>query len=87
MNTWIVGNHPIGYRGLKYAQPTVDLTSKKSTLGEKSFFMKARIMAGQADLEGNKFGLRDFKWLAREEVEEKVGRHYWNCVRGMLPSR
>jgi large subunit ribosomal protein L46 len=98
MNAWIVGNHPVGHRILDY---TLGRDSKKDggnqaeekglaktrTLGEKVFFMKARIMAGQADLAQNQFGLKDYKWLVREELETQVERSYWHSIKNMLPAR
>jgi large subunit ribosomal protein L46 len=87
MNTWVVGNHPVGHRVLQYKEPETDEKSGRSNLGEKLFFMKARIMAGQASLKDNKFGLKDFKWLAREELEQQVDRSYWHSIKNMLPVR
>jgi len=96
MNTWVVGNHPVGHLVLDHSlqQDSKDkkdgekqLAKPTQTLGEKVFFMKARIMAGQANLQQNAFGLKDFKWLVREEVEQQVSRSYWNSIKNMLPSR
>lgn len=78
MNTWIVGHAPIGHQVLS---PT------PNGPGSKIFFMKGRIMAGQANLEGNAFGLQDFKWLTREEVRKHVGNRYFSDVKNMLADR
>ncbi|RFU23963.1 hypothetical protein B7463_g12372, partial [Scytalidium lignicola] len=67
MNTWIVGHAPIGHHFIKpYVNPD---TKAIERVGDKIFFMKGRIMAGQADLKGNLFGLADFKWLTKRELE------------------
>lgn len=99
MNTWIVGNHPIGhFIGAPFknpitakvkANPLVSTSHdfEQEEYGEKVFFMKGRIMAGQADLSNNEYGDNDFQWLSKEEVEEKVGRNYWRAVSGMLTAR
>lgn len=102
MNTWVVGNHPVGHfdfdypksilRTLRHHQqadnPEVRLpTYKQEEFGEKVFFMKTRIMAGQANLAKNIFGDQDFQWLARGEIEEKVTPKYWSAVRNMLVER
>lgn len=92
MNTWVVGNAPVGHYNKIYKTPQVistdDSENSLERLGEKTFFMKVRIMAGQADLKKNAFGLKDFKWLAKEEVEREVGAgKYWNAVRNMLAER
>lgn len=55
--------------------------------GEKVFFMKARIMAGQADLSKNEYGDQEFKWLAKEEVQDVVTQAYWSSVKNMLTER
>ncbi|KAF8545153.1 39S mitochondrial ribosomal protein L46-domain-containing protein, partial [Trichophaea hybrida] len=83
MNTWFVGNVPIGHYIYNYGR---DYTVDSEKIGKKVFFMKARIMAGQADLNGNKLGLEDFLWLTKEEVEEVAGRAYFKAVRHMLVS-
>lgn len=105
MNTWIVGNHPVGHYQYDYQNPSVRTLThhevapeeaasvpavQKTTqleLGEKVFFMKVRIMAGQADLSKNLFGLQEFKWLSKGEIEGVVTRKYWSDVKGMLMDR
>lgn len=44
-------------------------------------------MAGQANLEKNSLGLKDFKWLSKDEIEKTVLDRYWAGVRNMLPER
>lgn len=56
-------------------------------LGEKVFFMKARIMAGQAKVEGAALGYTDFKWLAKDEIEQSVEEAYWSAIKNMLVER
>lgn len=105
MNTWVVGNHPIGHHAQSYASPILSkLTAnalvptssaarngeegaEREEYGEKAFFMKARIMAGQADLGANAYGDSEFRWLAKEEVQKVVTREYWHSVRNMLAER
>lgn len=104
MNTWVVGNHPVGYyeytfpeahahgRGVvnKIARNPLVSTSEeleREELGEKVFFMKGRIMAGQVDLTKNEYGDQDYSWLAMEEIQGLVGRKYWSSVKGMLTER
>lgn len=87
MNTWVVGNAPIGHYSFSFPTRRSDLQNNVEELGEKVFFMKARIMAGQANLTNNKFGLSDFKWLAKEEIESAVTPRYWNAIRNMLAER
>ncbi|GIZ45151.1 hypothetical protein CKM354_000833200 [Cercospora kikuchii] len=99
MNTWVVGNHPIGYHDQMFKSPqkatilanklvtTSRQPFERKEYGLKAFFMKARIMAGQADLTNNAYGDQDFLWLTREEIEKVVDVAYWRSIRGMLPAR
>ena len=87
MNTWVVGNIPIGHQIYNYAQGIVNEKSGSVLRGEKIFFMKARILAGQANLEDNKFELEDFQWLAKEEIQKAFNPRNWNAVKNVLPER
>lgn len=100
MNTWVVGNHPVGHFHFNFPSPQHRTITHPATaaepqprqeevqdFGEKVFFMKTRIMAGQADLSKTAFGLSDFQWLAKEEVEKTVTPKYWSSVRNMLAER
>ena len=87
MNTWVVGNIPIGHQIYNYAQGIVDKKRGLVLRGEKIFFMKARILAGQANLEDNKFELEDFQWLAKEEIQKAFNPRNWNAVKNVLPER
>lgn len=85
MNTWVVGRVPIGH--YVHNPRTNPEDKSKSTSGIKTFFLKARIMAGQANLTDNKLGLDDFKWLTREEVSKHVGNRYWSSIKNFLHER
>lgn len=91
MNTWFVASHPIGHLVESAAQEnnTKSTESSENTgsteiEAEKTFFMKARIFAGQADLNDNSYGVEEFKWLSKEEVEKHVTPEYWASVKNML---
>jgi large subunit ribosomal protein L46 len=86
MNTWVVGGAPVGYLEFNHKEPVV-VSKDVRQVGAKTFFMRARIMAGQANLEQNQLGLSDFKWLAKEEIEKRVSSRYWAHIRNMLPDR
>ncbi|KAL2137175.1 hypothetical protein VTI74DRAFT_7722 [Chaetomium olivicolor] len=85
MNTWIVGRVPVAHHVVKplFGEDGTSVASR----GEKVFFLKGRIMAGQADLAGNKHGLTDFKWLTKEELKETLEPKYYQSVRGMMELR
>ena len=85
MNTWVVGNAPIGHYQYDLLPQLREQTQNPNELGFKTFFMKARIMAGQANLTGT--DLVDFKWLAKEEVQKAVETRYWRAIRNMLAER
>jgi large subunit ribosomal protein L46 len=84
MNTWIVGRVPIAHVA-KLPVHAADGTVQ--TRGQKTFFLRGRIMAGQADLKGNTLGYTDFKWLTREELEKELSPEYFRGVRNMMSDR
>lgn len=86
MNTWLVGHVPIGHFQHTYASPKTTPAGLHEQ-GTKTFFLKARIMAGQANLKDNKLGLQDFKWLHKGELEQAVDAEYWRQVKNMLSER
>ncbi len=86
MNTWLVGHVPIGHYQRQYASPSTTSTGL-SEQGSKTFFLKARIMAGQANLKDGKLGLQDFKWLHKDELEKAVDGDYWRQIKNMLAER
>jgi large subunit ribosomal protein L46 len=88
MNTWIVGNQPIGHWKRSYAEDQIQTNSKGHRVtGEMTFFMKGRIMAGQANIENNTSGATDFRWLTKDEVKPLVTRGYWSAIQDILPER
>lgn len=87
MNTWVVGNAPIGHYTFQYPKLLTNAATKVQELGEKIFFMKARIMAGQADLSKNAYGDSEYKWLSKSEIEKVVSPKYWSSIKNMLAER
>lgn len=87
MNTWMVGYHPVGHHVHNLPKARVDQATGTKLLGEKTFFIRCRIMAGQADLVNNEQNLKDFKWVSKEEVAQHVLPQYFNYVKNMLPDR
>ncbi len=83
MNTWVVGHTPVGHAVQSHATSSTE-SQQEEPLGRKTFFMKARIMAGKPELSGNQHGFQDHRWLARNEIEPIVGPDYWKAVRNML---
>ncbi len=84
MNTWIVGRLPVAHM---VTHPEFNEDSSLKQRGRKVFYLKGRIMAGQADLKGNKMGYEDFNWLSKEELEEKLEPTYFRSVRNMMADR
>ena len=103
MNTWFVANHPVGhYIFNRNTQPmntnnkdqsSTSITSDKEEhssdldLGQKTFFIKSRILAGQADINSNTLDILDYQWLSKDEIEKVVSPQYWRQVRNMLAER
>jgi large subunit ribosomal protein L46 len=86
MNTWVVGNVPIGHYQHNYCK-ALKTDAGLDEIGLKTFFMKVRIMAGQANLKENQLGLKDFKWLAKDEIKKEVEENYWRSIKNMLAER
>ena len=85
MNTWVLGNAPVGHY-VAESPKAKDSGSESTEVVEKTFYMKARIMAGQPLLEGNALGLADYKWLSKDELEKQLHPRYWKAVKNMLAS-
>ncbi|KAI0166649.1 39S mitochondrial ribosomal protein L46-domain-containing protein [Xylariaceae sp. FL1272] len=84
MNTWMVGRVPVAH---VVKQPVFSEDTTMAQRGQKTFFLKGRIMAGQADLKNNTMGLRDFNWLTKEELKTKFDSDYMHAVRNMMADR
>ncbi|KAI9801087.1 MAG: 54S ribosomal protein L17 mitochondrial [Piccolia ochrophora] len=87
MNTWVIGNAPIGHYKFNYPKPRLIAEKAAQEFGEITFYMKARIMTGQPNLQENRLGLVDFKWLSKDEVRGAVTVQYWAAVKNMLADR
>ncbi|KAJ8661211.1 hypothetical protein O0I10_002960 [Lichtheimia ornata] len=74
MDVWFVGRQPISH--FKQAP-----SRKNDELGVKTFFMKARVYAGQ--VKPNK-DVSDYAWLTKEELESKLSPEYYNAVKDSL---
>lgn len=95
MNTWQVARHPVGFYDFQYAAveaPNDDTKDKQvasvhdvsKTAGEKTFFIKTRIFAGQADVAQENAAWEDFAWLSKEEIRQRVHERYWSRIKNML---
>ncbi|KAK6194311.1 NAD-dependent glutamate dehydrogenase [Pestalotiopsis sp. IQ-011] len=84
MNTWMVGRVPVAHY---VKQPEFNEDTTVKARGEKTFFLKGRIMAGQANLEGNLLGYKDFNWLTKDELKEKFPSAYFRAVKNMMADR
>ncbi|KAK4204431.1 39S mitochondrial ribosomal protein L46-domain-containing protein [Triangularia verruculosa] len=85
MNAWIVGRVPVAHR---VVAPEVEPETKKLVRrGDKIFYLKGRIMAGQADLSGNTQGLTEFRWLTQREMKKVLPEEVWESVKGMVELR
>ena len=87
MNTWVLGNAPVCHQVYTYPQSNVEKDKGYEICGDKTFFMKERIMAGQVDLKANKCGIEDFRWLAREEMQEHLSQPDYAAIKSILGNR
>lgn len=89
MNTWMVGRVPVAYehREPVYKDGEKDGERQIKTYGADVFYLKGRIMAGQVDLADNKWGITDFKWLTREELEKQLNSLTFRSVKNSMSMR
>lgn len=87
MNTWVVGHVPVGHYASNFKEPVSGKNKGTIEVGEKVFFMKGRIMGGQANLQNNALGLTEFQWLAKEEIAKVAPSRYYSMVEDMLTER
>ena len=73
---------PVAHQLYDYAQK-----SAAQAKGEKIFYMKARIVAGQVDLDANQLGLTDFRWVTKEELQELLRPRDFAAIRNILAAR
>lgn len=95
MNTWQVARHPVGFYNFEATPPEAakeaamekqvpSVHDTADAAGEKTFFIKTRIFAGQADVAQENPAWEDFAWLSKDEIEHKVHPRYWARVKNML---
>lgn len=87
MNTWVVGNMPVGHQIRHVAEPPSETSLTPSKTTEKVFYMKAHIMAGQADLKDNRLNLHGFRWLTKQELQTTLSPQDFSAVRKVLADR
>lgn len=87
MNTWLVGHHPIAYEHWEPVYTTEGEKKVVARLGRDTFYLKGRIMAGQADLTNNAYGAQEFKWLTREELQEHLHQTAFSSVEKTMPAQ
>lgn len=88
MNTWMVGRHPVAH----YIVPPVMKRGNPREVaksGEKVFYVKGRIMAGQANISSSRttHGIKDFQWLTRDELPPLLGYERFSKLRIMMADR
>lgn len=91
MNTWMVGRAPVAhehrepvYTGGREGEPA---ERRVKMYGRDVFYLRARIMAGQADLSENKCGVTDFKWLTKDELAGAISQQTLHSVKNSMPAR
>ncbi|KAI5286517.1 54S ribosomal protein L17 mitochondrial, partial [Ascosphaera acerosa] len=91
VNAWIVGNHPVAHRIYTLRNPAARqrMLDQGEKIGYKEFLLKGRILAGQVDLAlaASNLGIKDFRWLTREELARAVGKGYWADIKNAFGER
>ena len=81
MNTWIVGNMPVGHQIYNHPKKTEDIQ------GQKIFYMKSKIMAGQVDLHESSMDLEDYQWVTKQELQRALRPRDFAAVKNVLADR
>lgn len=87
MNTWFVGRHPVAY---EHWDPVFKGDKDNKEIAKRGldvFYLRARIMAGQADLTNNEANTDAFKWLTREELQEHIHPTTFSVVEQTMPAQ
>lgn len=84
MNTWLVGRVPVAHHVVK---PQYNEASALESKGSKTFLLKGRIFAGQANIKNNVLGVTDFMWLTRDELKKYFEADYFTSIKNMLSVR
>lgn len=87
MNIWFIGRHPIAYEEWNPVYEGEEGNKTLARRGLNVFYLRAKIMAGQADLTNNEYSADAFKWLTREEVQEHVHPNTFESVEKTMPER
>jgi large subunit ribosomal protein L46 len=90
MHAWILSSTPAGHAVAEFGEAarTEEIRGVLTLIkGTKTFFFSGRIIAGQANLMENSLGFKDFKWLAKDEIQKQVSPWYWSKVQNMLRDR
>ncbi|EHA52901.1 hypothetical protein MCOR27_000272 [Pyricularia oryzae] len=84
MNTWMVGRVPVAHHVVK---PKYKQDSTLESKGSKTFLLKGRIFAGQADIKNNALGVTDFMWLTQDELKKHFDADYFMSIKNMFSMR
>lgn len=90
MNTWMVARHPIAHEThepIYTDDETAEGGRALKRRGRTIFYLKGRIMAGQADITGNEYGVIDFMWLTKEELKATLQPVLYSSVELSMPSQ
>ncbi|SNX86679.1 related to MRPL17 - mitochondrial ribosomal protein, large subunit [Melanopsichium pennsylvanicum] len=71
MDIWLVSNLPVG------------LYKSANSTAEKTYFLRAHVLAGNAEL-AKKDQVEEFQWLTKEEIEKLMDSNYWKNVQDLL---
>ena len=76
MDIWLVSNLPVGVH------------KAAGEGGEKTYFLRGHVLAGNAELAKDKKEVEEFQWLTKEEIEKLMGEGkelgYWKGVEDLL---
>ncbi|OMJ09248.1 54S ribosomal protein L17, mitochondrial [Smittium culicis] len=76
IDSWVVGRGPIGHY--------IHNSSADSAPKNKTFFLKAHILAGSVESASADKLVDDYTWATKDEIEKLVKPEYWQEVSNMI---
>lgn len=64
-----------------------EVSKSEASRGSLDFFLKGRIMAGQADIGNNTFGVKAFQWLTKDELKHHLHPKLYMSVQLSMPAQ
>lgn len=82
VNTWTVSSTPTAV--LKYNKDKLVESTDSSSDITREYLIKSHIIAGKLDFQNGVNGVKEYKWLTKEEISELTSKDYYEQVNHLL---